>query len=276
MTEIFHYTFMQNALIAGVLVSLAAGIIGSLVVVNRLVFLSGGIAHSSYGGIGLAVWLGIPVFLGAALFSTAAALLIAWLTFRRRSRSDTWIGLIWAVGMAIGVIFVDLTPGYNVDLMSYLFGSILAVSRTDLWFMGALLLLILFVVHRWYRELLSVSYDGEYAELRGISTRFFYTLLLVLSALTVVVAIKVVGLILVIALMTIPTHIAERSVSTLYGMMMLSALLATLFTLGGLTVSYFYDLTSGACIILVSASALMLFGFVRFVSGRFLSASPPR
>jgi zinc transport system permease protein len=265
MTEILHYTFMQNALMAGILVSFAAGIIGSLIVVNRLVFLAGGIAHSSYGGIGLALYMGLPIFLGASLFSVGAALLIAALTFRRRHRSDTYIGLIWAVGMAIGVIFTDLTPGYNTDLMSYLFGSILAVSREDLWFMGGLLAVILLVIHRWYRQILAISYDAEYAELRGIPTRAFYTLILILSALTVVVAIKVVGLILVIALMTIPTHIAERSTGTFYGMMMLSGVLAALFTLGGLILSYTYDLTSGACIILVAAAAMGVFSLGRII-----------
>ena len=265
MTEILHYTFMQNALIAGVLVSFAAGIIGSLIVVNRLVFLVGGIAHSSYGGIGMALYLGIPIFLGASLFSVGAALLVAALSYRARHRSDTYIGLIWAVGMAIGVIFTDLTPGYSGDLMSYLFGSILAVSREDLWFMGGLLGVILLVIHRWYRQILALSYDPEYAELRGIPVRLFYTLILILSALTVVVAIKVVGLILVIALMTIPTHIAERSSSTLYGMMLLSGGLASLFTFAGLLLSYRFDLTSGACIILVGASVLVLFEAGRFV-----------
>ncbi len=269
MTEIFHYTFMQNALIAGILVSFAAGIVGSLIVVNRLVFLTGGIAHSSYGGIGMALYFGLPIFLGASLFSVGAALLIAVLTFRRRHRSDTYIGLIWAVGMAIGVIFTDLTPGYNTDLMSYLFGSILAVSREDLWFMGFLLLLVLLTVHRWYRPILAMSYDAEYAELRGIPTRRFYTLILVLSALTVVVAIKVVGLILVIALMTIPTHIAERCTRTFYAMMIFSGLLASLFTLVGLMLSYAYDLSSGASIILVAAAGLGLFEAGRtLIAGR--------
>ena len=259
MIEALHFTFVQHALIAGVLVSLAAGIIGSLIVVNRMVFLAGGIAHTSYGGIGLAVFFGLPIFLGASLFAVAAALLIATLTLNRRHRIDTFIGLIWAVGMAIGVVFVDLTPGYNVDLMSYLFGSILAVSTQDLYFMGALLAVILFVVLFWYRQILAVSYDSEYAQLRGIPTRFFYTLILVLSAMTVVIAIKVVGLILVIAMLTIPVYIAEKLSNSLFKMMFLSGLVATLFTLIGLWFSYTFDLTSGASIILVSATGLGIF-----------------
>ncbi len=259
MIEALSFTFVQHALLAGILVSLAAGIIGSLIVVNRMVFLAGGIAHTSYGGIGLAVFLGLPIFLGASLFAVGAAILVAWLTLHDRSRIDTFIGLMWAVGMAIGVILIDLTPGYNVDLMSYLFGSILAVETGDLYFMGILLLVIVAVVTLRYREILAVSYDSEYAALRGINVGVIYTLVLVLSALTVVVAIKVVGLILVISLLTMPTYIAEKLTGSLAGMMAVSGLLATLFTLSGLAASYLWNLTSGAAIILVSAVFLGMF-----------------
>ena len=259
MIEALSFEFIQHALIAGILVSFAAGIIGSLIVVNRMVFLAGGIAHASYGGIGLAVFFGFPIFLGASIFAVGAALLIASLTLHKRYRIDTFIGLIWAVGMAIGVIFIDMTPGYNVDMMSYLFGSILAVSTNDLYFMGTLLAIIIFVMTFWYRDILAVSYDSEYASLRGVNVRFFYTLILILSALTVVIAIKVVGLILVIAMLTIPVYIAEKLSHSLFSMMFLSGLIATLFTLAGLWFSYTYNLTSGASIILVSAAALGLF-----------------
>jgi zinc transport system permease protein len=266
MIEALQFEFIQHALIAGILVSFAAGIIGSLIVVNRMVFLAGGIAHASYGGIGLAVFFGLPIFFGASLFAVAAALLIATLTLHKRHRIDTFIGLIWAVGMAIGVIFIDLTPGYNVDMMSYLFGSILAVSTDDIYFMAALLLVILFVMTFWYRDILAVSYDSEYAALRGVNVRFFYTLILILAALTVVVSIKVVGLILVIAMLTIPVYIAEKLSNSLFAMMFFSGLIAALFTLVGLWLSYTYNLTSGASIILISAASLGL--FLLFYRGR--------
>jgi len=259
MIEALQFGFIQNALIAGILVSFAAGIIGSLIVVNRMVFLAGGIAHASYGGIGMAVFFGFPIFLGASLFAVGAAILIASLTLHKRHRMDTFIGLIWAVGMAIGVIFIDLTPGYNVDMMSYLFGSILAVSTEDIYFMGILLAVILFVMTFWYRDILAVSYDSEYAALRGVNVKFFYTLILILAALTVVVSIKVVGLILVIAMLTIPVYIAEKLSHSLFSMMFLSGGIATLFTLAGLWFSYTYNLTSGASIILVSAASLGAF-----------------
>jgi len=259
MLDALNYEFIQNAIMAGILVSIASGIIGSLIVVNRMVFLAGGIAHTSYGGIGLAVYFGIPIFLGASLFAVGAALLISFITLKHRERTDTFIGLIWAVGMAIGILFVDMTPGYNVDLMSYLFGSILAVSQDDLWFMLALVVTIITFVTFWYRDILAVSYDSEYALLRGVHVRLFYTLILVLSALTVVIAIKIVGLILVIALLTIPIYIAEKLSNSLYSMMFLSAIVSTVFTLFGLIISYEYDITSGASIILVSAVSLVLF-----------------
>ncbi len=259
MLEALSFEFMQNAIIAGFLVSIASGIIGSLIVVNRMVFLAGGIAHTSYGGIGIAIYFGLPIFLGASIFSVSAALLMAYLTLNQRERIDIFIGLIWAVGMAIGILLVDLTPGYNVDLMSYLFGSILAVSLSDIYYMGILLLGIISFVAFFYRDILAVSYDSEYATLRGINVKLFYTLILVLSALTVVIAIKVVGLILVIALLTIPIYIAEKLSNSLYGMMFVSGLLSSLFTIVGLILSYNFDLTSGATIIIVSAISLFLF-----------------
>ncbi|MCB4773029.1 MAG: metal ABC transporter permease [Sulfurovum sp.] len=262
MIEALQFTFIQHALIAGILVSLAAGIIGSLIVVNRMVFLAGGIAHASYGGIGMAVYFGFPIFFGASIFAVLSALIIANLTLYKRYRIDTFIGLIWTAGMAIGILFVDMTPGYNVDLMSYLFGSILTVNTQDIYFMGTLLLFIIFSITFWYRNILAVSYDSEYARLRGISVRFFYTLILILSALTVVIAIKVVGLILVIAMLTIPVYIAEKISNTLWQMMILSGLISILFTVIGLWLSYTYNLTSGASIIVVSSISLVIFLFL--------------
>jgi zinc transport system permease protein len=263
MLEALSYEFMQNALIAGIFVSLLSGIIGSLIVVNRMVFLAGGIAHAAYGGIGVALFTGIPIFLGTSLFAVLAALFMAFVTIKQRDKIDIFIGLIWAVGMAIGIVLVDLTPGYNVDLMSYLFGSILAVSREDLYYMVSLFVLVIFIIAFWYRDILAVSYDSEYASLSGINVKFFYTLILVISALTVVIAIKVVGLILVIALLTIPIYIAQSITSTLYSMMIVSGISASIFTTIGLWFAYTYNITSGASIILVSAFSLILFMIFR-------------
>ena len=262
MIEVLQYDFIQNALIAGVLISIAAGIIGSLVVVNKITFLTGGIAHSSYGGIGLAIYLGIPVLFGATVFAVITAVLIAIITLKNRNRIDAIIGMMWASGMAIGIIFVDLTPGYNVDLMSYLFGSIIAVSNDDLIYMTALDIFIVSTVVFFYKQILAVSYDSEFATLRGINVKFFYTLILILAALCVVAAIKAVGLILVIALLTIPTYLAESFASRLSTMMVISSILATIFTILGLVVSYIYDISSGASIIMV---AVVILAFVKLI-----------
>ena len=262
MLEVLQYDFIQNALIAGVLISIAAGIIGSLVVVNKITFLTGGIAHSSYGGIGLAIYLGLPVLFGATVFAVITAVIIAIITLNNRNRIDAIIGMMWASGMAIGIIFVDLTPGYNVDLMSYLFGSIIAVSNDDLIYMSLLDIFIVCTVVFFYKQILAVSYDSEFATLRGINVKFFYTLILILAALCVVAAIKAVGLILVIALLTIPTYLAESFASRLSTMMVISSILATIFTILGLVVSYIYDISSGASIIMV---AVVILGVVKLL-----------
>ena len=258
MLEVLQYDFIQNALISGILISIAAGIIGSLVVVNKITFLTGGIAHSSYGGIGLAIYLGIPVLFGATIFAVITAIIIAIITIKNRNRIDSIIGMMWASGMAIGIVFVDLTPGYNVDLMSYLFGSIIAVSKDDILYMSFLDLFIISVIVFFYKEILAVSYDSEFASLRGINVKFFYTLILILAGLCVVAAIKAVGLILVIALLTIPTYLAESFASRLSGMMIISSILATIFTILGLVVSYMYDISSGASIIMVAVVILAI------------------
>jgi zinc transport system permease protein len=243
---------MRNALAAGLLASIICGIMGTLVVVNRIVFLSGGIAHAAYGGIGLAFYLGWPYLAGTLGFSLAAALLMAAVTLKDRHRADTVIGVIWALGMACGIILIDLSPGYNVDLMSYLFGSILTVPDRDLWIMVGMGLVILAMVTVYYKDLLALSYDEEFARIRGVPVTGLYFLLIGMLAVTVVMVIQVVGLILVIALLTIPPFIMERYARSLLQMMIGSSLLGVVFTVAGLWLSYAFDLTSGASIILVA------------------------
>jgi zinc transport system permease protein len=271
--DILQYDFIQNAILAGILVSFISGIIGTLIVVNRMVFLAGGIAHASYGGIGIAVYFGLPMFLSASIFSVVSALLIAFVTLKKKDNIDIFIGLIWAIGMAIGIMLVDLSSGYSSDFMSYLFGSLLAVSRSDLIYMGVLLVLIVGFMILFYRQILAVSYDTQFAQLRGINTKLFYTLILIMSALTIVISIKVVGLILVIALLTIPIYIAQSISNSLSSMMIYSGLLSSFFTLVGLFFSYNFDLASGATIILVSAVFLALFLIVSNIKQKLAKIS---
>jgi zinc transport system permease protein len=256
--EALSYDFFRNALMAGLLASIICGVIGTLVVVNRLVFLAGGVAHASYGGVGLAFFLGLPVLPVTAGFSTLAALGMAWVTLSARERADTVIGVLWAAGMALGIILLDLTPGYNSDLMSYLFGSILAVPDSDLWIMAGLCCAVLALVALFSRGLLVMSFDVEFARSRGVPVRFLHFLLMGMTALCVVMVIRVVGLILVMALLTIPPFMAERRAGSLAGMMFLAGFLSAVFCVAGLYLSYTLDLTSGATIIGVACLGFVL------------------
>ena len=262
MIEALQFEFMQNALLAGLLASVICGIMGTLVVVNRIVFLSGGIAHAAFGGIGLAFFFGWHYLVGTIGFSLMAAVVMAAITFKAKHRADTIIGVIWALGMACGIILLDLTPGYNVDLMSYLFGSILTVPVSDLWIMLIVGALIAGFVIYFYKDLLAISYDEEFARIRGVPIRGLYFGLIGMLAVTIVMIIQVVGLILVIALLTIPPFITEKYAKTLFQMMVGSSLLGAVFTTSGLWLSYAFDLTSGATIILVAGITFFLFFLV--------------
>lgn len=258
MIEALQFEFMRNALVAGLLASVLCGIMGTLVVVNRIVFLSGGIAHAAYGGIGLAFYFGWPLLAGTIGFSLAAALVMAAVTLKEKHRGDTIIGVVWALGMAFGIILIDLTPGYNVDLMSYLFGSILTVPKSDLWIMLAMGVLITALVAFYYKDLLALSYDDEFARIRGVPVKALYFALITMLAVTIVMVIQVVGLILVIALLTIPPFIVEKYANSLVQMMVGSSLLGAFFTILGLWLSYTFDLTSGASIIMVAGIGFFL------------------
>lgn len=265
MIEILQFDFMQNAVLASLLVSIICGIIGTLIVVNRMVFIAGGIAHGSYGGIGLAFYLGIAPMLGASLFALFLGWIIALLTYKNSARIDSLIGVLWAFGMAFGIILTDLTPGYNVDLMSYLFGAILSVSSDDLWAMTLVFGVIFVFVTLFYKQLLAISFDAQFAKLRGLNVKFLYFALVLMIALGVVIIIRAVGLILVIALLTIPPYMAERFTNSLSYMMILSSILSTLFCLSGLYLSYTLNLSSGASIILIATLSF----FIQMVVIRF-------
>jgi zinc transport system permease protein len=252
MIEALQFEFMRNAVVAGLLASLVCGVIGTLVVVNRIVFISGGIAHAAYGGIGLAFFMGWPFLPTTIAFSVAISWVMAAVTLGNRHRADTVIGVIWAVGMAIGIILMDLTPGYNVNLMSFLFGSILTVPAEDVRAMLGVTIGIVAAVGLLYQPLLAMSYDEEFARIRGVPVSLLYLLLLGILAVAIVMVIQVVGLILVIALLTIPPFIVERHCGSLATMMAASTLLGAAFSLAGLWLAYALNLTSGASIILVA------------------------
>ena len=258
MIEALQFDFMRNALAAGLLASVICGIMGTLVVVNRIVFLSGGIAHAAYGGIGLAFYFKWPYLPGTIGFSLFAAMVMAAISYTAKHRADTIIGVIWALGMAFGIILIDMTPGYNVDLISYLFGSILTVPRSDLLIMAAIGVLMTVLVAYYYQDLLAMSYDEEFARIRGVPVKKLYFGLIGMLAVTIVLVIQVVGLILIIALLTIPPYIVEKYANSLFQMMAASSLLGAVFTVTGLWFSYRYNLTSGASIIMVSGIVFLI------------------
>ncbi|WP_456413176.1 metal ABC transporter permease [Thiolapillus sp.] len=258
MDAFFQYSFLQTALLAGLLASIGCGIMGSYVVVKRIGYMAGGISHSVLAGMGAALFFGFSPMLGALLAALLAALLIGWIKIRWQTQEDTLIGAMWAIGMSIGVLFISRTPGYSTDLMSYLFGNILLVSTTQLWEMAALNILVTAMVLAFYRQFLAVSFDEEFARLRGVPVNFFYLLFLCLVALTVVLLVQVVGLILVIALLTLPAAIAGHYVHTLGRMMLLASLLGMAFTTFGIWLSYVLDMPTGAIIILVAGGSFIL------------------
>ncbi len=270
MIEALQYDFMRNALLAGVLAAIACGIVGVYVVVKRVVSISGSIAHASFGGIGLGYFLGISPILGATFFALVSALIMGLVSRKTKLPVDTAIGILWAMGMAVGVIFVALTPGYTPDLFSYLFGNILTVPAFDLLLMLGLDAVIVLVAFALYKEFLALSFDEEFGTVTGVPVGVLYLLLLSMIALTVVVLIRVVGIILVIALLTIPAALARQFTHDLRRMMFLATLFGIVFTFGGLWLSYVLDLASGATIIILSGMVLLVY----FVLSRLRGKKP--
>ncbi|MCX7015793.1 MAG: metal ABC transporter permease [Candidatus Sumerlaeota bacterium] len=273
-----QYPFLRYALAAGLLASVACGIVGTYVVVRRITYIAASMSHCVLGGMGAALYLQRvrhvpwcePLY-GAVAAALLAALVIGLVSLRAREREDTVIGAIWAVGMAVGVLFIARTPGYNADLMSYLFGNILMVSKDKLWLMGALDAAIVAVVLLFHRQLQAICFDEEFARLRGVRVEAFYLLLLVSTALTVVLLVTIVGIVMVIALLTLPVAVAGHFARSLWQMMGLSILLSVVFTTAGLALSYSPDLPAGATII-VLAGAVYLIVAVAHASFRGLRA----
>jgi zinc transport system permease protein len=268
MFELLQYEFIRNALLAVLLASIACGIIGVYVVVKRMVFISGGIAHASFGGVGLGYFLGVNPIWGIIPFSILSALVMGLVSKRTRIPEDTAIGILWALGVSLGIVFIGLSPGYAPDLFSYLFGNILTVTSVDLIIMLILDLVIIMVVFLFYKEFLALSFDDEFATVVGVPTVKLYFLLLCLIALTIVVLMKVVGLIMIIALLTIPAAISKQYTSNLKKMIFISILLSAIFGLGGLWLSYQLNLASGATIVIVSGIGFILSWFGK--QGRIL------
>jgi len=276
-----RFDFIRHALMAGVLAGVVCGVVGSYVVVRRIASIAGAIAHCVLAGLGAARWLQVvhgqtwaSPMLGAVVAALIAAGLIGLISLHAREREDTLIGAVWAVGMAIGILFIARTPGYDQDLMSYLFGNILLVRGSDLWLMLVLDLVVVGVCAALFPQLEAVCFDEQFARLRGLNVELYYLLLLVLTALTVVLLVTVVGIVLVIALLTLPAAISGQFTSSLRGMMIGAAALSIAFTVTGLAVSYGPDLPAGATtIVIAGVTYLAVLAVRRLVQG---SRTAPR
>jgi zinc transport system permease protein len=278
MIEALGMPFFQRVLLAGLLASLACGIIGSYVVAKRIASISGGLSHAAFGGIGLGYLTGIPPMLGAAGFGLLAGLVVGIAQRRVRSGLDTLIAMVWSVGMALGIVFVALTPGYAPDLMSYLFGSLLFVPWDYVLLIGLLDVVIVGTVLAFHPVFEAVCFDEEYAEAAGVPAEAVFLGLLALTALAIVTLIRVVGVILAIALLTIPAATARRWVESLGAMMWLSVLICAVCTTGGLMLSYGLSqafeisLPPGPLVVLLAAMIYLLSGSARRLLGAGKSA----
>jgi zinc transport system permease protein len=262
------HAFMRNALFAGLLASVACGVIGTYVVTRRITLIAGSLAHSVLGGMGAAYylraakgWEWLHPLHGAVAAALLAAVIVSLVRAYGREREDTVISALWAVGMAIGIVFIVRTPGYKTDLMTYLFGNIVMADERAIHFLVILDLVIVIIGLLFYKQLLAVCFDEEFARVRTVRIGAFYTLLLCLSALTIVTLIYVVGIVMVIALMTLPVAVAGKYSKKLWQMMVISAALSAFFTTGGLALSYSPDLPPGATTILLAAAVYVVVSF---------------
>ena len=248
----FSYQFMQHALLACLLASIGCGVIGTYVVVKRIGFMAGGIAHTVLAGMGAAYFFGASPMLGAVIVAILSALLIGLIKLKLHQDEDILIAAFWSVGMAVGILFISRTEGYSVDLMSYLFGNILLVSARDLYFMLALDITIILTVTAFYKQFQAMAFDEEFATLRDVHVEIIYLLMLCLVALTVVLLINIVGLILIIALLVLPAASASQFAASVGKMMILSVVLSMVITVAGLLLSYQPDLPTGSTIVILA------------------------
>jgi len=261
--------FVRNAFMASLLSSLLFGVLGSVVTVKRIAGLAGSISHAVLGGIGLALYLdarkiipGLPPVVGALVFAIVAAALIGIVSLKAKQREDTVINAIWAIGMSIGIIFIAKTPGY-ADPMSYLFGNILLVTTTDLYLLAALDVVVIVLAWRFYPQIEASAFDEEFAQTRGVKTDWVFLVTLAVTAISVVLLQTFVGIVMVIAMLTLPTGVASYFSKNLKGMMFLSTAFSFVFSFAGLGLSWRLDLPSGATIVLVAGIAFLVVSAVR-------------
>ncbi|PKP11642.1 MAG: zinc ABC transporter permease [Bacteroidetes bacterium HGW-Bacteroidetes-4] len=263
--ELFQYTFIKHALLAALLSSIICGVLGTYIVSKRMVFISGGITHASFGGIGMAFYLGLPPFLGATIFALLSALGIEWITKNGNIRNDSSIGILWSLGMAIGIIFVYITPGFTPNLMSYLFGSILTVSTMELWIMGTLTAITIAFFVLFFRPILFFAFDDNFAKSQKAPVNFLNYTLILLIALGIVINIKVAGIILVMSMLTLPQNTANLFSNNFKHIIIYSILISFAGTMTGLAGSFWLGIPSGASIIFTLSGIFFLAKIAKIV-----------
>ncbi len=264
MLEILSLNFVQNAALVAILISICSGIIGVLIVSNRIVFLSGGVAHSAFGGVGVALYFGFSTMLGSALAAVFMSLILLYFMLTKKRNIDSFIAASWAFGVALGVILIDITPGYAVDITSYLFGSILAVSSEDIWVIFIYDILLLCFVSVYYREILSISYDEIFCRLKHLKVRRFIFAIFIFISLGIVMSMSVAGLILVLAILSIPSYIAGMFVQSMRAMMICASILSLIFICAGFLLSFQYNLSIGACVVMCAVCGMILASIARY------------
>lgn len=247
--ELLKYDFFLNALISTLLIGISCGLVGTYIVAKRMVFISGGITHASFGGLGIAYYLGMPPMAGATVFALAAALGILFWSDSKKLRKDSLIGIFWSAGMAIGVLFIYLTPGYAPNLMSYLFGNILTVTGGQVLLSGILCLLVLLFFAGFYRPLFYIAFDKEYSRTHHIHTNTIETAITIIIALSIVLCMKLAGIILVISYLTIPQSIAGLFYKNFTQLLVASSMVSTLGSMAGLFISAELETPTGATIV---------------------------
>lgn len=247
--ELLKYDFFLNALISTLLIGISCGLVGTYIVAKRMVFISGGITHASFGGLGIAYYLGMPPMAGATVFALAAALGILFWGDSKKLRKDSLIGIFWSAGMAIGVLFIYLTPGYAPNLMSYLFGNILTVTGGQVLLSGILCLLVLLFFAGFYRPLFYIAFDKEYSRTHHIHTNTIETAITIIIALSIVLCMKLAGIILVISYLTIPQSIVGLFYKNFTQLLVASSMVSTLGSMAGLFISAELETPTGATIV---------------------------
>ena len=250
--ELFNYTFFQHALLGSLFASIACGIIGTYIVTRRLVFISGGITHASFGGIGIGLYTGISPILGAAIFSVLSAFGVEWLSKRKDMREDSAIAVFWTFGMAVGIIFSFLAPGFTPDLSTFLFGNILTITLSDIWMLAILSLVLIGFFTCFLTTIIYIAFDREYARSQRIPVRLFEYILMMFIALTIVACLRMIGIVLVISLLTLPQMTSNLFTHSFKKIIFMSIAIGFMSCIGGLLLSYQLQVPSGASIIFFS------------------------